>query len=519
MSALRFMITLFVVVASLSCRSLPYREILPWSGERTVQEVSPDKSLPQPVMTDNSATGRRKSVPTQFYAAELVREPVVIDGKPGFRMILRGDATIVHDDTTLKAPLIYLDPGNEGRLVGGVTITDREQGLTLRAASGSYSRAKEFVSIEGLPRIEIRQGGGKPVIVTTNLLKRDLAEKKSYLDGDVRMHGERWSLLADRGVLSDDTGIMLFEKEPVLIGRDIYMSGGNIEYLTKEKKVVLKDRPFARLIMVERTEAKSAVQESWQRSLRPETQAYLKTLPRGMDPKTLPPEIQEQLRRASEEAQRQERQKKEPANPSRASDAAADQGTAINERRVLYDLSAGRIEYRFDEKGEAHLLGGVKITSETRSLYGEQFRLSGAGLSIIEADRGVKLIDRKEKMEINARLMRYDTKKRWLWLSGTPVVELQEKNGPGIRARLEAAVIERDMEKEITLARGNVHLKRKAEEAIAEIAVFREKEQKIDLTGRPFLLRGGVWVRCKKIQMLSNPDSVIFEEDLSGGVR
>lgn len=513
MNALRFTIALLVLAACLSCRSLPYQEIMPWSGERTAQETTPEKPLPQPVMTDNSATERRKSVPTQFYAAELVREPVVIDGKPGFRMILRGDATIVHDDTTLKAPLIYLDPGNEGRLVGGVTITDREQGLTLRAASGTYSRAKEFVSIEGLPRIEIRQGSGKPVIVTTNLLKRDLAEKKSYLDGDVRMHGERWSLLADRGVLSDDTGIMVFEKEPVLIGRDIYMSGGNIEYQSKEKKVVLKDRPFARLIIVERTEAKSALQKS----LRPETEAYLKTLPPGTDPKTLPPEIQEELRRASEEAQRQERQKKEPGNAS--DDTGVDQATATQERRVPYDLSAGRIEYRFDEKGEAHLLGGVKITSETRSLYGEQFRLSGSGLSIIEADRGVKLIDRKEKMQIKARLMRYDTKKRWLWLSGAPVVELQEKNGPGIRARLEAAVIERDMEKEITLARGNVHLKRKAEEAIAEIAVFREKEQKMDLTGRPFLLRGGVWVRCKKIQMLSNPDRVIFEEDLSGGVR
>lgn len=519
MNALRLTIPLSVPALLLSCRSLPYQEILPWPGERTVKEVSPEKPPLQPVMTDNSATERRKGVPTQFYAAELVREPVVIDGRPGFRMILRGDATIVHDGTTLKAPLIYLDPGNEGRLLGGVTITDSKQGLILRAESGNYSRAKEFVSIEGLPRIEIRQGSGKPVIVTTNLLRRDLAEKKSYLDGDVRMHGERWSLLADRGVLSDDTGIMVLEKEPVLIGRDIYMSGGNIEYQSKEKKVVLKDRPFARLIMVERSETESAAQESWQKTLRPETLAYLKTLPPGTDPKTLPPEMQEELRRASEEEQRQERQKKEPLSPSSSIAKEADQKAAFYERRIPYDLSAGRIEYHFSEKGEAYLLGGVKITSTTRSLYGEQFRLSGAGLSIIEADRGVKMIDRKEKMEINARLMRYDTKKRWLWLSGSPVVELKEKNGPGIRARLEAAVIERDMEKEITLARGSVHLKRKAEEAIAEIAVFREKEQKMDLTGRPFLLRGGVWVRCKKIQMLSDPDRVIFEEDLSGGVR
>ncbi len=443
-----------VVLFIVSCRALPDVELQPWSGESNVQDVAPEKPLPQPVMTDNSATERRKSVPTRFYASELVREPVVVDGKPGFRLILRGNATIVHDDTTLRAPVIYLDPGNEGRLVGGVTITDRNQGITLRAAEGTYSRAREFVSIEGLPRLEIRQGG-RPVLVTTNVLRRDLAEKKSYMDGDVRMHGQKWSLLADQAVLSDDTGMMLLEKEPVLIGQNVYMSGGNIEYWSREQKVVLQDRPFARLIVEE-----------------------------------------------SRQNKQEESEDKEQAA-----------------RRVPYDLSAGRIEYRLEDKGEALLTGNVSITSEVRSLYGERFKLSGEGLSFIEADRGVKLVDTREKMELRARLMRYDTKKRWLWLSGTPVVELYEKNGTGLRARLEAAVIERDMDREIALARGNVHLQRKSEQAVAEIAVFREKEQTMDLTGRPFLLRGGVWVRCKKIRMLSDPDRIVFEEDLSAGVR
>ena len=496
-----------------SCRSLPVASLTDFIGETDVQNtnvVAPDQ---KPVLTDHSSTKRRQSVTTEFYAAELVRESVVIDNKPGFRLTLRGGATIIHDDTVLKAPTIYLDPGNEGRLVGGVTVINREQGVTLRAESGSYSRANEFVKIEGLPQIEISRSGDKPVFATTSLIRRDMAEKKSYLDGDIRMHGEKWSLLADQAILSDDTGIMVFEKQPIVIGRDIYLSGGDIQYLTREKKIVLTDRPFARLMMIEKGKSPSP--------LKPETQAYLKGLPSNTDPKTLPPEIQEELRKAAEKVQAQ----KDEADSQRKNDSQQGRVTADDEseRRVEYNLSAGQIEYIFGDTTQAILKDQVLITSEVRILSGDEFRMSGQGLSIIEADRGVKMIDNKEKMEITARKMRYDTKKKWLWLSGSPVVELYEKQSiatvPVLRARLEAAVIERDMDNEVTLARGSVHLKRKQEEAIAEIAELNEKDQTMNLLGRPFLLRGSLWVRCKKIQMLSNPDRIVFEEDVSGGIR
>ena len=546
---------LFILLVgfSFSCRSLPPSiDVNDWIGSGEQSLNSDLTQLPKNTVTDNSATDRRKSVVTHFYAAELIREPVVIDNKPGFRIVLRGNATIVHDSTTLKAPLIYLDPGNEGRLLGGVTVFDAEQGMTLYAQEGTYSRSKETLSIEGLPRIQIKRANEKPVIATTSLIRRDLAEKKSYLDGDVRIHGEKWSLLADQAILSDDTGIMTLEKEPIMIGRDIYLSGGNIQYYTQQKRIVLSDQPFARLIMTEESKPKDT-------ATAPETIAKdtgisldmikrLQSLPANTDPKTLPTDmrtafqklIDYQVKKKSEQENKSTQKldvdldknvlknntqktvntastDKESVNKESVNKESANH--ELEAKSVPYDLTAGRIEYSFEEGGEAFLLGGVKITSTNRTLMGEEFRLSGKSLSLIEADKGVTMIDKKEKLELTSRQMRYDTKKRWLWLSGDPVVKIQEKNSPAIKAELKAAVIERDMEKEITLARGNVRLKRRSEQVVAEIAIFREKEQKMDLTGRPFLLRNGIWVRCKKIQMLSDPDRVIFEEDLSGGLN
>lgn len=541
---------LFLLLAgfSFSCRSLPPSiHVSDWIGSGEQSLNSDLTQLPTNAVTDNSATDRRKSVVTHFYAAELIREPVVIDNKPGFRIVLRGNATIVHDSTTLKAPLIYLDPGNEGRLLGGVTVFDAEQGMTLYAQEGTYSRSKEMLSIEGLPRIQIKRGNEKPVIATTSLIRRDLAEKKSYLDGDVRIHGEKWSLLADQAILSDDTGIMTLEKEPIMIGRDIYLSGGNIQYYTKQKRIVLSDQPFARLIMIEESKPKDGATTS--ETIAKETGIgldmikRLQSLPANTDPKTLPADMQTafqklieyQVKKKSEQenksAQKSDVNLKKDVSKNNTQQTegtastnkeSANKETAnheLEEKSVPYDLTAGRIEYSFEDSGGAFLLGGVKITSTNRILMGEEFRLSGKSLSLIEADKGVTMIDRKEKLELTSLQMRYDTKKRWLWLSGNPTVKIQEKNSPAIKAELKAAVIERDMEKEITLARGNVRLKRRSEQVVAEIAIFREKEQKMDLTGRPFLLRNGIWVRCKKIQMLSNPDRVIFEEDLSGGLN
>ncbi|MBW7856713.1 MAG: hypothetical protein H3C43_00030 [Leptonema sp. (in: Bacteria)] len=528
-----FIVLLFGFSFSLvNCRSLPpLIDLDEWSGSNDQTASSDITDIPPNTVTDTSATDRRKSVVTHFYAAELIREPVVIDDKPGFRIVLKGNATIVHDGTTLRAPLIYLDPGNEGRLLGGVTVFDPEQGMTLFAQQGTYSRAKEFVSIEGLPRIQIQKGNEKPVIATTSLIRRDLADKKSYLDGDVRIHGEKWSLLADRAILSDDTGIMTLEKQPIVVGRDIYLSGGDIEYHTKQKRIVLKDRPFARLVMIEESKSKDNTTNpeliSKETGISLTMLKKLQSLPANTDMKTLPADMQTafqtlveyQVKKKSEQEKKEKNQKTAP-NPKKSKlEQKEFADSQIQEKRVPYNLTAGRIEYSFEENGEAFLLGGVKITSENRILTGEEFQLSGKGLSLIEAEKGVTMIDQKEKLELTAQQMKYDTKKRWLWLSGNPIVKIKEKDTPAIKEELQAAVIERDMEKEVTLARGNVRLKRRSEMVVAEIAVFREREQKMDLTGRPFLLRNGIWIRCKKVQMLSNPDRVIFEEDLSGGLN
>lgn len=564
------MVGLVLTVAGLSsCRTLSAPAAGPWIGESgipldlepvndgTMKPADPAHPAKPPVAaTNNGATDRRPAVPTSFSAAELVREKVTVDKKEEYRMVLRGDATIVHDTTTLKAPAIILDPGNEGRLVGGVTVYDRAQGMILHANEGYYSRSKETVRLWGNPRFEFQQKGEKPILATVTEIQRDLAANVTTLDGDLRMHGEKWTLLADRGVYSEATGVLHLSVEPLVIGKDIFLTGGDFDYNTKERTVVLRHRPLARMSVLEGAGGKEG-------GSRPRRQPSVidPALVKKAQDKTATPAELETLKKQIEEQQKREGGtpgsgapgtpgkgpakgmidplllkkaqdrtatpaelellKKQMAEAQASRDAADGKSPATTEGQApaLYDLSAKRIEYRFGSETEARLVGDVRITSKVRTIHGEEFRLSGSGLSLIESEKPFEMHDGKEGMDVKGSRLKYDTKKRWIWMSGRPVITMKEKDGQTVKAVLEAAVIERDMEKEIIHATGAVRMKRRNEEAIAEMGVFREKDETMDLSGHPYLNRKGAWVRCKRVRMYSNPDRVVFEEDFSGGTR
>lgn len=545
-----------------SCSTLAVAEPGPWVGESGLpldQEGVPENvekptqpDRPQVSASNNGATDRRSAVPTNFSAAELVREKVKVGKKEEYRMVLRGDATIVHDTTTLKAPAIILDPGNEGRLVGGVTVYDSAQGMILHASEGYYSRSKEIVRLWGNPRFEFKQKDEKPVVATVTEIQRDLAENVTTLDGDLRMHGEKWSLLADRGVYSESTGVMHISLEPLVIGKDIFMTGGDIDYNARERTVLLRHRPLARMAVLEGTRRKDGDAPSRQRPSLVDP-----ALVKKAQAKTATPAEMEQLRKQIEEQRRRDGQpdgsvpgkgiidsvllkkaQEKRATPTEMellkkqialAQAERDRATRSGEgaeaestgsgKPVLYDLSAERIEYRTGSENEARLVGDVSVTSKERTITGQEFRLSGPGLSVLESESPFEMHDGKEGMDVKGGRLRYDTKKRWIWMSGHPVITLKEKDGKTTKAILEAAVIERDMEKETLHASGDVHMKRAHEEAIAEVGTFREKDQTMDLAGHPYLNRKGAWLRCKRVRMYSNPDRVVFEEDFSGGTR
>ena len=102
-------------------------------------------------------TDRGREIVTRFYGAELIRQRIYINGKPEWRIQLRGNATIRHGNVLIRAPSITIDAGKYGKMTGGVQIYDSDNGIFIRAAQGVYNRDKETVQLLGWPYMRIKK--------------------------------------------------------------------------------------------------------------------------------------------------------------------------------------------------------------------------------------------------------------------------------------------------------------------------------------------------------------------------
>ncbi|HBS06376.1 MAG TPA: hypothetical protein DEA96_15515, partial [Leptospiraceae bacterium] len=417
--------------------------------ENTDPEPSPESIDPEKdsrlQIEDKTKTDRGREIVTRFYGAELIRQRIYINGKPEWRIQLRGNATIRHGNVLIRAPSITIDAGKYGKMTGGVQIYDSDNGIFIRAAQGVYNRDKETVQLLGWPYMRIKKPGQETTHITCVKMERDLAEKIAYLKEDVRIHHSDYNILADKASYTDAKEMIEIPDNPRILGKGEYLTGDRILYYTGEEKAILEG----------------------------------KTLYATYEPETITvPNLENYARlngplreKAIEEA-RKEAEKRGETLP----DPDAEQKKPTGP--VLQVLSADRIEHLFADKKNpvTKITGNVIFTDPTRELRSPALVGTGPSMAVLSTDQGVEFIDKEENIRVKSREMEYKRQEQFLTLTGDPLVEFLDEETGEVTGTLTGAFIERDFQAEVTLARGNVELNRGEDRARGEIARYEEKD-------------------------------------------
>ena len=456
------------------------------NSETTEKPIDPEKDSKLQI-EQKAKTDRGRDIVTRFYGAELVRQRIYLNGKPEWRIQLRGNATIRHGNVLIRAPSITIDAGKYGKMTGGVQIYDSENGIFIRASRGVYNRDKETVQLLGWPYMRIKKKGQETTHITCVRMERDLAEKVAYLKEDVRIHHSDYNILADTASYTDAKELIEIPDNPRILGKGEYLTGNRILYYTGEEKAILEGKTLYATYEPEKIVTQDL--ETYARLHGPLREKAME-------------EARKEAERRGQPLPDQPQKEKKPSGP------------------VLQILSADRIEHLFADKKNpvTRITGNVIFTDPTRELRSPALVGTGPSMAVLSTDQGVEFIDKEENIRVKAREMEYKRQEQFLTLTGDPLVEfLDEKTGE-VTGTLTGAFIERDFQSEVTLARGNVELNRGEDKARGEIARFEEKEGYLEFIGNPRIYRDGSWIQCSLVRMYPDQDRIVFEKNIQGAI-
>lgn len=412
-------------------------------------------------------TKKRKNISTYYYGEELIRKKIQWKGTDHYEIILQGNAQIIHEDTLVFAPYIKIDPEDNGIITGGLSVTSKNHNYILYAQNGTYSRKEEIINIYGNPYMML-DSKDSFILVATEEIIRNISEKTVTFKNYIKIFSKDWSLLADESIYYDSKEEFILQKNPILIGKKLYLTAKEMIYNTSEKKIIINQEPLMIATIVSEKKEKSQEQK--------------------------------------EKDQKNHELKKEKEN------------LIITAEWIEYFLDTNSNESNTELTQKGIVKGNVLMTSQTKTLKGEEFLILGKEISFIESKKKVTVEDKKENFFLDSNYMLYDLKKRKLLLKQNPKLIVykkdlssENKGNEQIKEILRAEIIERDFSNGITIAKGNVYFKRDKEEAIAEYAKIFEKEEKMELLGNPILKREKTEIRCKKIEVYKDKIKIVGE--------
>lgn len=420
-----------------------------------------------------------RAVTTVFSGYELIREVVEKDGLEVTRLTIRGAASIRHDQVLIQADRMVIEDGRYGRLDGAVRFTDRKSGARLFAARAEYFRDEQRAVLSGDPYIITRAAGQGATLVSCRGIVRDLAARTTTLDGDVRVHQDLFSMNGDRAVFTDEDRTLTVESNPLLFGRNVFLTGDRLIYETAERRIKLDGR----VIYMSRTAPASRAEE-----------------PAG------PPDLERYAREGG----------RSPAPPDAQ---AAEDEAAANDVDLPSTLSGASLVHEFPREGPARttMRGDVLLTrGESLRLTAPEIVAYGRDFALLHVDQGVEMIDRERGVQVRARVLDFDRKAELLRLEGEPEIAFLDRQTAEPRATLRGAVIERDFQSGSTLAWGQVEIERDAYRAVGEMASYYEDQGVIILEGNPGLRGAGNGVYAEKILFYPEKNRILLYNRIRG---
>ena len=159
------------------------------------------------------------------------------------------------------------------------------------------------------------------------------------------------------------------------------------------------------------------------------------------------------------------------------------------------------------------LEGNAKIKTDSMEISADLIELSGKDFRYINAQGNVQGNNTENKMEFSCGKMTYDRETKIATFNDAVHLVDQENN-----VTAEAQMIEYNQDKEIAVMQISVNIKQKDNTCTGAYALYRKKEQMLDLNGNPKVTQGSDTFRAQTISLNLDTQEISLDGRVSGSV-
>ncbi len=186
--------------------------------------------------------------------------------------------------------------------------------------------------------------------------------------------------------------------------------------------------------------------------------------------------------------------------------------TAISADNITFtaDLMTGKA----GNKNEATTLtGNAYVKTDSITLSSESIELSGKDFRYVTATGTVKGSYTASGLDFECTTLRYDREKEAVYLSGS-VILIDKEND----VRANAQVIEYDKPSDIATMQIDVRIKQKNNTCSSAYAIYKKKDQKLELNGNALVQKENDSFRAQSIKFDLESEEITMDGNVRGSV-
>lgn len=174
------------------------------------------------------------------------------------------------------------------------------------------------------------------------------------------------------------------------------------------------------------------------------------------------------------------------------------------------DSMTGRNGSKADD---TKLIGDAFVKTETMEVKAEEITLSGENFRYISAEGRVEGVNTESELTFSCGRMRYDRTTKTAVLEDS-VHLIDTKNS----VTADAQIIEYNQDTDVAVMQIGVKIVQKDNTCTAAHAIYRKREQTLDMSGNPRIVQGEDTFRAQEISLNLETDEITLDGRVSGTV-
>ncbi len=188
---------------------------------------------------------------------------------------------------------------------------------------------------------------------------------------------------------------------------------------------------------------------------------------------------------------------------------------------AIFTSSPEKINFRADymtgrngsKSDTTKLIGNAYVQTETMEIKADNITMSGEDFRYITAEGNVDGINTESEMTFTCGKMKYDRTTKMAYLEDS-VKMIDEKND----VKADAQIIEYNQNTEVALMQIGVKILQKDNTCTSAHAIYRKKEQTLDMSGNPKITQGEDTFRAQEISLNLETNEITLDGRVSGSV-